>query len=402
MLFKKFIGKKFASNEFRRLVMKKKIVLLLNFVIILSLVFFSSCEKQEKVEEDKIIKIGAILPLTGDAATYGERLREGFEISKYAFEKANSEPILKIFFEDSRIDPKEAVNAFYKLIQGGDIKFIVGPYSSSEVLAIAPIAEKRKILVISPGASSPMISKAGDYIFRVVASDIYDAKVIAHFIEKELKASKASIVYINNDYGVGIEKTFSKEFISLGGKVIDSISFEQNTTDFKTFLSKLDNNKPEIVVLIGFKEMGFFLKQMGEMGLNFRVISTGLFENPDIINIAGEFAENTYYTIPYFNLTGDEEVLNKFKLLFEEMFPGKKPSIEHALAYDCLNVLLFAIKNTDGRVDSVKNKIYTIKNFPGVAGSITFDQIGDVIKPYGIKIYKDKEFEWLIPVFEIK
>lgn len=376
----------------------KKIWIVLGIIVVIALAIVLILTQTKK--EPKVIKIGAILPLTGDAAVYGERLKEGIELSKYVFEKQTNKKI-SIQFEDSKMDPKEAVNAFYKLEQL-NIKFIIGPYSSSEVLAVAPIAEKKHILILSPGASSPKITDAGDYIFRIVASDLYDGKVLAYYAKKELKANSAVIVYINNDYGLGVEDTFKKNFELIQGNILASMSFEPNNTDFRTYLLKIKKAKPDIVILIGFKEIGFFLKQMGELGLSFNVLTTGLFENPDIINIAGRFAENVYYTMPYFDINGSDKVVVDFRKYFSELYPNKQPSIEHALGYDALNVLLNAISDTQGSVENVKEKLYSTRNFPGVAGAITFDANGDVIKPYGIKQYKNGVFTWLIPIFNIE
>lgn len=377
--------------------MKKFWIIFCTFLVLaLIIILFVT---QTKKEPEKI-KIGAILPLTGDAAVYGERLKEGVELSKYFFERQTKTKV-NIQFEDSRLDPKEAVNAFYKLEQS-NIKFIIGPYSSSEVLAIAPIAEKKHILILSPGASSPKITNAGDYIFRIVASDIYDGRVLAHFAKKDLKAVSAGIVYINNDYGFGINDTFKKEFESLQGSVLATMSFEPNTSDFRTYLLKLKKAKPDLVILIGFKEMGFFMKQMGELGLSFNILTTGLFENPDIVKIAGRFAEKVYYTMPYFDINGNDKVVVDFKKYFLELYPGRQPAIEHALGYDTLKVLLNAMTNTQGSEEKVKENLYKTKNFPGVAGSLTFDANGDVIKPYGIKQYKNGIFTWLIPIFKME
>jgi branched-chain amino acid transport system substrate-binding protein len=377
----------------------KKLWIIISIVVVVALAIILSVTRAKK--EPNEIRIGAILPLTGDAAVYGERLKEGIELSRYVFERQAINPRIDIHFEDSRLDPKEAVNAFYKLEQS-NIKFIIGPYSSSEVLAVAPIAEKKRILVISPGASSPKITSAGDYIFRIVASDIYDGQVLAHYAEKNLKATSAGIVYINNDYGLGINEAFAKEFKSLNGNIMISLSFEPNNTDFRTYLLKLKQAKPDVVILIGFKEMGFFLKQMGELGLSFSILTTGLFENPDIIKIAGKFAEKVLYTMPYFDINGNDNVVIEFKKYFLELYPNKQPAIEHALGYDALNVLLSVMKGAQSSVEKVKQHLYETKNFPGVAGSLTFDTNGDVIKPYGIKQYKNGTFTWLIPIFKME
>ena len=373
----------------------KRILSLSVLAALAASVLFIACPSQKRN-----IKIGAILPLTGDAAVYGQRLREGIEIAIQEWKDANPQQPVVVDFQDSRMDPKEAVNAVNGLIQRG-FRLILGPYSSSELLAVAPICEKKQTLVLSPGASSPKVTEAGDYVFRIVASDIYDAGVMATYARRELKATKAAIVYINNDYGVGVAKSFDSRFTSLGGTVVYSDAFEPGMTDFRAYLDKTRKAAPDVVILIGVKEMGYFLRQMRELGLSFKVVSSGLFENPDIVSIAGKAAEGVLYTMPYFDVSGSDSVVTRFHRQFDAMYPGKQPSIEHALGYDATRVLLNAIKVAGQLPGQVRDALYKTRDFPGVAGSMTFDANGDVSKPYGIKVYKGGQFQWLIPVYKM-
>jgi branched-chain amino acid transport system substrate-binding protein len=143
--------------------MKKFWIVIGVVAAILAILFIATQTKKELME----IKIGAIFALTGDAAPYGERAKRGVEL---ALEEINKGGIkgrkIKITYEDSQGNPQKAVSAFLKLINLDKVKFILGPLSTTEVLAIAPMAEKEKILILTPTASAPQITKAGDYIFR--------------------------------------------------------------------------------------------------------------------------------------------------------------------------------------------------------------------------------------------
>ncbi|TKJ41163.1 hypothetical protein CEE37_05715 [candidate division LCP-89 bacterium B3_LCP] len=73
---------------------------------------------------------------------------------------------IELIYEDSQSDPAKAVSALNKLISTENVSVVIGDIASSSVLAMAPIAEKSKVVLLSPGASNPDISEAGDYIFR--------------------------------------------------------------------------------------------------------------------------------------------------------------------------------------------------------------------------------------------
>ena len=84
---------------------------------------------------------------------------------------------LSAIYEDDVLDPKTGVAAFRKLVEINKVPVVIGPLTSSVALAIAPIANDKKVVLLSPSASSPLLSDAGDYIFRNVASDEFETLV---------------------------------------------------------------------------------------------------------------------------------------------------------------------------------------------------------------------------------
>src|SRR3990167_1377079 len=106
------------------------------------------------------IKIGFMGPLTGDAASYGHGIKRGVDL---AFKDSGLENV-KIIYEDTKCDGKEAVNAINKLINIDGVVAIVGEVCSGATLAAAPIAEENKVAMVSASSTSAKITDAGDYI----------------------------------------------------------------------------------------------------------------------------------------------------------------------------------------------------------------------------------------------
>jgi len=226
----------------------KKIVGLLLVVL-----FFSACNTEKK----ETYKIGSILPLTGDLAVYGKSLQNGMNLALEEYELRNpNEVAFQIIYEDSKADPKLAVSAFEKLVSIDKCNLVLGGFSSSEVLSIAPIAEKNKIVLISPTASSPAITNAGDYIFRTTPSDNFDGEIMAKFAFEKLELQKVAVLYANNDYGHGISKVFIEKFRDFGGEVVIDRSFESGSNDLKSQLSAIRNANPEGLYIIASSEIG--------------------------------------------------------------------------------------------------------------------------------------------------
>ena len=357
------------------------------FLVILSF----GCAKKDGKE----IKIGAILTLTGDAAKYGENVKKGIEL---ALQETNASggikgKILKVLYEDSKADPKVAVSAFQKLVTIDKVQIILGPMSSSEVLAVSPLAEKMKIIIFTPTASAPSITNAGDYIFRNVTSDVFEGEALSLFTFNDLKLKKVAIIYINNDYGIGLRDSFKNKFENLGGKIIEMESFEQSSTDMKSQISKIKAAKPEAVFVVGYIEIGIILKQSSELGLKTQFLSCNMFEDPEILRIAGGISNGVYYTYRLFETKSTEKIVNNFVEKYKLIYRSE-PDIFSALGYDAMKILGHAMEKEGFTAGEVKQAIYSIQNLPTVTGTISYDNNGDVLQSMGIKVVKDGRFIW--------
>mgnify|MGYP001322878251 CR=1 FL=1 len=368
-------------------------VLIIISILIASLMVFSfGCVKKEEKE----IKIGAILPLTGDAAEWGSNTKNGIDL---AVEKINNSGgingrKIKILYEDTQGTPQNGAAAIQKLINIEKVQAVIDDSMSSVTLAMAPIAEKNKVVLLSTGATAPKISEAGDYIFRIWNSDDLEGKVSANFIYNELKFKNAAIFYINNDYGKGLESVFKKEFESLGGKILISENFGQSDTDFKTQVTKIKNIKAEAIYLVGYpKEISLILKQASELKINSKIIGTVTFEDPNIIKLAGKAAESVIYPYPV-QPNKSDKVVSEFLTQYKEKY-GKDPGITCDVGYDAVNMLAQAIISNGMKGEDIQKGLMMTKDFHGASGVMTFDKNGDVNKPIEMKTIKNGKFFWL-------
>lgn len=347
--------------------------------------------------ELKEIRIGAVLPLTGGAGKYGEDAKLGIELAvveKNAKGGVNGK-FVKVVFEDDQSSPQQTVSAFKKVTTVDRVPVVIGAMTSSSALAVAPIAERIKVVLFSPSASAPALSNAGDYIFRNELSDAYGGLAQAELTWSRLRIKKVAILYINNDYGVGVKNAFSETFEKLGGEVVATESFEPDTQDFRTQLARIAQKSPEAVFMIAYKESIVILRQMKELGLRTKVLSTPLFEDREIIEKAGEAAERVIY-VYYggFNPESKDEQIKKFVEAFRKIY-NRNPGYYSALAYDAANIVLLAIEKGGIESKNIKNALFEIKDFPGVTGKTTFDMNGDVSKTVFLKMVKNGQFvEW--------
>lgn len=361
----------------------------LGIVLTVMLALLPGCGKQQSA-----IKIGAILPLTGDAAVWGKNAKEGIDL---AVEKLNGTGgvnglKIKVVYEDSQANPQTGVSAFNKLISVDGSQVIIGDIISSVVLAVAPIATKNKVVILSPGATAPKISGVSKYVFRNWNSDALEGKVSADFAFDRLKARRVAIVYINNDYGKGLQEVFEKEFKARGGSIVDVEAFGQNETNCRTQLSKVKAAKPDVLYLAGYpKEIPLVLKQAKELGVTGKVLATVAFEDPQVIKVAGSAAEGVIYPFPA-PLNDKDPARQEFLAAFKKKY-GKAPGIGVDNCWDAVNTIAEAIKLGGGTSgEQIRLGLTKLKDFPGASGVTTFDRYGDVNKPMMMKTVRTGQF----------
>jgi branched-chain amino acid transport system substrate-binding protein len=370
----------------------KKFFSLIIIGLVLGGLVWTGCQKKA---EEKVVKIGWIGPLSGDAAYYGEMVKYGTDLAVEEINQSGGirEKKIKVIYEDDQLDPKKGTSAFKKLVTIEHVPVVIQAAGSSVMLAEAPLAEKYKVVLISPTCSNDDIKYAGDYVFRIWPSDSFQGKVLADFTYSTLGVKRAAVLYINNDYGEGLKNEFVKEFKFKGGTVVLVDSFDQSNTDFRTILTKLKEDAPEVVCLASlYRESALLVKQAKEMGIKTQFIGGDGNFAPDLIKLAGGTTEGMIVTNMHWNPESNDPLVKHFVTDFKNRY-GKVPEVYAAAGYDCLKVLADAIRRGGYSSDQIKNTLYVTKGFKGVTGDIGFDKYGEIInKEYDKFIVKNGQF----------
>ncbi|MDQ3775580.1 MAG: penicillin-binding protein activator [Pseudomonadota bacterium] len=336
------------------------------------------------------IEIGVLLSLTGDVGPYGQRSLKGINLAKDEINSAGGiagRPI-SLRVEDTRSSPRDAVSAYTKLVTLEHVRIIVGDVLSGTTLAIAPLAKKDKVVLLAPGASNPALRDAGDYVFRNWVSDDFDGTAMAQYIAKEgIRA-----IYILNqqtDYSVGLANAFKKAFEALGGKVVGQDAYVTETTDFRPHLLRMQRSGASSVFLTGeARQNGTILRQAREMGLEKQWFANLTIDTPEAKTVAGDAREGVVFTTPAFDPDESSPQTRQFVRAFRERY-GEDPEVTSGIAYDAMKILAAVMTRTGSEPEQVKAGLYKVKDFPGVTGSTSFDDHGDVTKDIFIKVIKN-------------
>lgn len=342
------------------------------------------------------IVIGHVSPLTGDAAIWGTWEREGIDL---AIDEINASGGVAgrqfaVLHEDDQGSPNTAVSAIQNLISARGVRIVIGGSLSGTTLAMAPIAERNKVILLSPSAQSPKISQAGDFVFRIFASSTLEG---GHLADLAIRSGirSAAILYLNNDYGVGL-RTVITERIQGRIQLVAEEAYGGDTRDFRTHIQKaVRSTTPAGLFLLGYPtDMGTILKQMAELGVRTRVFAPNSFEGEEIIKIAGPAAEGVVYVYP---ILPDSQHVTQVRAAFRTRY-GRDMNVYNGMGYDAVKILAAALSDsirTSGATqgDSLRDALYRVRDFAGVTGPITFDQNGDVVdRPMEARVVRNGQF----------
>ncbi len=325
------------------------------------------------------IKIGAVFPMTGPSATFGQESVNGMKMALATINKAGIKgQSLKVIFEDDKGEPVEAANAVRKLITIDKVLTILGSVASSNTLAGAPIAQEAKIPLITPASTNEKVTMTGDYISRTCFTDDFQGVVMAKFAFDTLKKTRAAIIVDNSsDYSKGLTKVFRDKFVALGGVVVgkSDYAYQQKDTDFRSLLQKIKRESPDVVWLPGYyTEAGLILKQAREMGMTVPFLGGDGWDSATLQKLAGPEAIKGNYISSHFSSEDKDPMVQTFVKEYTKLYK-QAPGAMAALGYDAVLVLADALTRTKSMAPAdIKDAINSTTNFQGITGNITIDK----------------------------
>lgn len=328
-------------------------------------------------ETAQTLKLGILLPLTGDAASYGENVKNGIEL-------ANKELNFNLVYEDGKCNGPDAVNAMRKLIEVDKVDAVIGELCSGATVPAQEIAKEAGVVMISPASTSPDLTDAGDHFFRTVPSDALQGAEAAKLV-KELGYQSLAILHVNDDYGVGFDKVLRENF----DNVLISESFEKESTDLRTQLTKINEKNPDAIYIISNSPAasGAALKQIKELGIEAQVMGSEGLKDDSVLESAGGAGEGLILTF----LAPSNTIIGKqFKNRYTKEY-GEDPPIFSAEAFDAMLALSKALEESDGTKEGLIKAMQEV-NFEGASGTVDFDENGDVVKPYNVLKVENNQF----------
>jgi len=338
------------------------------------------------------VRIGVYMSLTGSTANFGISSTNGIKMAADEVNAAggiNGKQV-EILVQDDRSDASEAATIVTKFVTQDQVHAILGEVASSRSIAAAPIAQNAKIPMLTPSSTNPEVTKKGNYIFRSCFIDPVQGAAIAQFAARTLNAKSAAImVDRKNDYSTGLEKVISETFTRMGGKIVATQSYQEGDQDFNAQLTSLKGTRPDVIFVPGYyNDVGLIAKQARDKGITVPLIGGDGWDSTQLYAIGGSALNGSFFTNHYSPYDSDAKVqkfVNDYKSRYNSL-----PDALAATAYDAANIMFDAIKRAnslDGT--AIRDALAATKAFPGVTGTVTFNENRDAVKPIVMIEIKD-------------
>jgi branched-chain amino acid transport system substrate-binding protein len=362
--------------------MKRKILIPLAILVVIIAaiaIYFT-----QKPKEPETIKIGAILPLTGELSIFGNWLKEGIE---FALAEQNL-PNIKIIYEDNQGQVTKAVSAFRKLSTVDKVKAIITAQTSI-ANALLRLANSERILTIFTFADLPQGDKTYILNYHFPVQD--EVSILAKFTYTEL-GKKGAILVVNDEFGRLGSQLFEKEF---NGEIVYKEEILPSEKDFRSLVLSLKNKNPDFVFLIAYtQQLIAITKTMKEFNVKFPIIG------PNVLTVylplIKEYLQQAYITMSLYDAGKSTGKLYESFVSDYKKKTGKEPNMVIAEAYEATKILLKALAENPKNLSKFFNDL---KTFEGIFGKVIIDDNRQAHFPLAVVEYKNGQKNKIVHEF---
>ena len=316
------------------------------------------------------IKIGLVVPLSGDRASEGNFASNAAAIVEQEINDAGGVlgRNIKIEIQDSLGTDVGANNAYLKLAADDEIVAIIAPNNSNDDIAVSDSAEASEILTTVQGSSPTLqtICEEGQWLFQLRATDPTLCDVLMDYAINEVGAKTFTIIHDTETASSDQANLFKAAIEEKGATVDELISFTNGTKDFTAQLTKAQQNDSDAIIMAClYTEGAILIQQTRAMGIEKPVFGTNAFGDPITIDLAGE-AINGVYSATAWVPDAIKPEGKEFSEKYTETY-GEDCSMNAAQARDHIYTICAAIEaaGTTDRV-AVRDAMLTLTNQEGI------------------------------------
>jgi branched-chain amino acid transport system substrate-binding protein len=326
------------------------------------------------------IRFGAVLPLSGPAVMIGRQQMQGIQ---FAVDRANAAGGLRgnkieIVFQDGQGKSRQSIAGFDKL--AGQQMPVIFTACSGPTLAMAPLATRRKILLVNAGAQADKLTTASPYLVNTLPTFGDEVRLISPYLISQGK-TRGAILFQNDADGIAERNAFEKYFLEAGGTILSLDATRFGQIDFRPSLLKLAAAKPDVVLVAITEDLLPMAQQYKKLGLGFTVAGTMRAGDP------GTIGDGSTEGFLHTRIDTSPEIAAEFRAKF-----GENMSFFVRQYYNAAQIVLAVTDKVlaDGKpvtADTMRDTLFAIRKFQGLI-PLVFDSNTATV-PLDISIIKD-------------
>ena len=374
--------------------MKRKNIAVMCVMVIFTVLLLTGCETlnnfranfiETEEDLDSVVRIGVFQPLSGQHQRYGELERRGIELAHGLFPTVLGKDI-ELIMADNRSDMQIAEAAIEHLITRRPA-IVLGSYGEIFSLIAAEFLEEAQIPAIAITNTNWLVTSNNPFYFRVSFVSSFEGVAMAAFAVEEMGARTAAILKPrNDDLAMSVSQAFSDTMIRLTENedaIVSSLDFDLNEDDIRLLLMRIRASGAEVIFMpSSIENAAEILIEARDLGLDALFIGTSIWDNPELVELAGEAAEGIVFATIFDPEAGITRMTEVFLNAYREKYGEDAiPHSSVALAFDAYLVAISALiraGTTEG--NALVAALSETRELPGASGSITFNDRGDPIK----------------------
>ncbi len=349
------------------------------------------------------LKVGALLSITGPASFLGAPEARTLEMLVDDLNQKGGVGgrKLKLIVKDTGGDPAKAISFAKQLIEEEQVFAIIGPATSGETMAVKPIAEEARTLLLSCAAAEAIVNPVARYVFKTAQKDSHAiVKVFQQM--KKMGISKIGVLSSNTGFGKAGKEQIAKLAPEHGIQIVVDEVYDKAATDLTAEVTKLKAAKVQGILNWSIEPaQAIVIKNARQIGITAPIFQSHGFANIQYVKAAGAAAEGVLFPASRIVVAEalaakhpQKVVLVSYKRTYEAKYQ-EDASAFGGYAHDALGVLVKAVRDVGADKEKVRAAVEGMKGYVGTAGVFNFgpaDHNGLDIDAFEMVTVKDGKF----------
>ncbi len=279
--------RRYCVMEIRKSCVGKRVICVIAASFLASTFVITWTSPLGAAEHVKVVKVGAVLPMTGPLAPFGETSKRGLQL---AAEEVNASgginslggAVIELVIGDTQSQPDKAVSVAEQLISEGKVHLLTGAIQSAATIASSQVSERMKIpYIIATSTADQQTERGFKFVFQVSGKSDWIGRDQVEFLDyfaKVLgkKLSRIGLFYEDSEYGQTLARAQKKYLQQKGYQIVADVSYPARTPEMDSFVLKLKAGNPDVILPASYPGDAILLvKTLNKLGYKVPIVGSG-------------------------------------------------------------------------------------------------------------------------------